>query len=481
MKLGGKMLALHLAVGLVSAALIALQLVLMQMLSITQWHHFAYLVISIALLGFGAAGTTIAICRNWLLGRIAWLLPLLMSACAAATAGVPKMIGLLFQGFDSYLLLLVPGHMARLLAASLLFALPFFLGALAIELIFVRYVEKIGTFYFANLLGSGLGGVVGLVLLATFHIRSLPALTACIPLVAGALLLCRQKRSMQLSAGLLALLFIAVILVRPPALELSPYKDLQSTLQLPEARIVAERSSPYGLVQVVAAPGLRVAPGLSLNYPREVPVRLAVFSNGNWFGALPQVSSAAAPSPLDYTTGALPYSLIQPKKVLVLQAATGMEVAQALDHRAQKIVAVEPHRSAVEVVMEDFSRQTAGLWKRPEVTRVHREPRSWLAGDPARYDLITMPPLGSFGGSAGLFALQEQHLLTRQGIGDMLRHLAPEGLVCLSCWMDFPVRTPLRLAATLVEALEELGIDEPAALFGRAAGNGAGLLPPDAV
>ncbi|MFZ3047791.1 MAG: hypothetical protein WA151_17900, partial [Desulfatirhabdiaceae bacterium] len=52
------------AIGLLSVAAIAYQLALMQILSITQWHHFAYMVISVALLGFGAAGTCLSLLKK---------------------------------------------------------------------------------------------------------------------------------------------------------------------------------------------------------------------------------------------------------------------------------------------------------------------------------------------------------------------------------------------------------------------------------
>ena len=62
---------------LVSAALLAFQIALLQILATSQWHHFAYLVISIALLGFGVAGTILSLARDWILGREPLLLPLL--------------------------------------------------------------------------------------------------------------------------------------------------------------------------------------------------------------------------------------------------------------------------------------------------------------------------------------------------------------------------------------------------------------------
>src|SRR3970040_1145113 len=50
-----------LALLLLSAATLAYELALMRAFSIALWHHFAYMVISIALLGFGASGTFLAL------------------------------------------------------------------------------------------------------------------------------------------------------------------------------------------------------------------------------------------------------------------------------------------------------------------------------------------------------------------------------------------------------------------------------------
>jgi hypothetical protein len=40
-----------------SASVLAYEILLMRLLSIGQWHHFAYMIISMALFGFGAAGS----------------------------------------------------------------------------------------------------------------------------------------------------------------------------------------------------------------------------------------------------------------------------------------------------------------------------------------------------------------------------------------------------------------------------------------
>ena len=66
-------------------------------------------------------------------------------------------------------------------------------------------------------------------------------------------------------------------------LQISPYKGLEQTLLLSDSRIIAQRSSPLGLLTVVESPTipLRHAPGLSLNATTEPPAQLAVFTDGD--------------------------------------------------------------------------------------------------------------------------------------------------------------------------------------------------------
>ena len=49
-------IAMQVFVFLIAAFVLAYQIVLMRMFSIAQWHHFAAMIISIALLGFGLSG-----------------------------------------------------------------------------------------------------------------------------------------------------------------------------------------------------------------------------------------------------------------------------------------------------------------------------------------------------------------------------------------------------------------------------------------
>ena len=58
---------------IISASVLGLELTLMRTLSIARWHHFAYLVVGLALLGFGASGTWLGLLSPRMLLRFsAW-------------------------------------------------------------------------------------------------------------------------------------------------------------------------------------------------------------------------------------------------------------------------------------------------------------------------------------------------------------------------------------------------------------------------
>ncbi|MEJ2201074.1 MAG: hypothetical protein P8X63_08685, partial [Desulfuromonadaceae bacterium] len=186
-----------------------------------------------------------------------------------------------------------------------------------------------------------------------------------------------------------------------------------------------------------------------------------LFNNGDWFGFIPAESYPETARLLDFTPQGLPFAIRSPTSVLVLNAGTGLTAAQALNHRATKVVAVEPHRAALALLRHHYPQTTGTFFAGPQIQLATVEPRTWLAGDRHRYDLVLLPTLGAFGGTAGVFALHEQYSLTREAFTSIWRHLTPDGILCLSAWMDYPPRTSLRLAATLVDLLNAEGITDP--------------------
>ena len=60
---------LGILIAAVSAAVLGYEIALMRALSVARWHHFAYMIVSVALLGFGASGTLLSLWGKRLLKR----------------------------------------------------------------------------------------------------------------------------------------------------------------------------------------------------------------------------------------------------------------------------------------------------------------------------------------------------------------------------------------------------------------------------
>ncbi len=442
---------LHWCLWLVSIALVGFQLALMQILSIVQWHHFAGMTISVALLGFGCSGTVLALGRSWLLRRIEFLLPMLFCLCALfISLSVPLTQGL-FGGFDVYMLVVDSRQFWLLLLCQLLFLLPMFCGALAIGLIFVSEVQNISSLYFANLLGSACGGLLLLPAMWLVAPATLPSICALFALMAG-LLLVKRASHLSLLLAVLTSGVITVLLVSPPTLQLSQYKGVSQALTLPGARIEIERFSPWGLLQVLSAPSLRPAPDLSLGFRGSVPAQAVVFNNGEQLGPLP---GSATSRLLDFTPGALPYHMAPRKQVLVLQAGNALGVAHALQQGADKLIAVEPNRDLARLAEQSVEPFGASEWH-------ILEPRAFLAANRQNFDLIMLPDVGSFGGNAGIGAMAQQYLLTTEAMASMWHSLTEEGVILITAWLDSPPRNSLRLAETLISMLRSEQVEHPA-------------------
>jgi hypothetical protein len=79
-----------------------------------------------------------------------------------------------------------------------------------------------------------------------------------------------------------------------------------------------------------------------------------------------------------------------------------------------------------------------------------------------RYDLVQIGLLDSFGVSgSGVQALNKNYLYTVEAIKSYLEHLEPGGLLSITRWLRVPPRDSLKLVATAIEALRELGVSRP--------------------
>jgi hypothetical protein len=454
------------AIALLSAAALGYEILLMRLFSIILWHHFAYMMISVAMLGYGAAGTFVALAQRSLLPRYE-----IVFSTAAALFGMTAVAGFLLAqrvAFDPLEMLWDPRQPLRLLVIYALLFVPFFCAATSICLTFARFADQPHRIYSFDILGAGAGSLgIMAALFVTTPSAALQWIGALGVAAAAAAGFRSKARPRWLPATLLG---VALLLFGLPAdwtrLRLSEYKDLSQTLSISGTRIVAERSSPIGLIDVVESPLIpfRHAPGLSLNAAMEPPLQLGVFIDGDGPSALTRYDGHTEPLEyLDYLTSALPYHLLDRPRVLVLGAGAGADVLQALYHRASAIDAVELNPQVLDLVEHQFADYSGRPYSAPSVRGYIGEARGFVAGHGNRYDLIQVALLDAFGASsAGLHALSESYLYTVEALDEYVGHLDTGGLLAITRWVNLPPRDVLKLFATAVLTLERRGVARPA-------------------
>jgi len=454
------------AIALLSAAALGYEILLMRLFSIILWHHFAYMMISVAMLGYGAAGTFVALAQRSLLRRYEFVF-----SAAAALFGITAVGGFLLAqrvAFDPLEMLWDPRQPLRLLVIYALLFVPFFCAATSICVTFARFADQPHRIYSYDILGAGAGALS--ILAALFVTTPSGALQwiGALGLAAAALAgFHARARPRWVPVALLgvALLIPFGLPADWTRLRPSEYKDLSQTLSISGTRVVAERSSPIGLVEVVESPSIpfRHAPGLSLNAPMEPPLQLGVFVDGDGPTALTRYDGRIEPlGYLDYLTSALPYHLLDRPRVLVLGAGAGADVLQAIYHRASSIDAVELNPQVLDLVERQFADYSGKPYSAPSV-RVHvAEARGYVTAHADRYGLIQVALLDAFGASsAGLHALSESYLYTVEALDEYVGHLETGGLLAITRWVNLPPRDVLKLFATAVLTLEKRGVARP--------------------
>jgi hypothetical protein len=453
------------AILLISAAAIGYEILLMRLLAIIQWHHFAWMIISLALLGYGVSGTAIALGKRWLEPRFgaafagcALLFSITMVACFVLGQRVP---------FNALEVIWDPRQFLHLTVLYLLFMVPFFFAASCMGLAFSYRSALIDRIYFFDLLGAGLGALLIIACLFLMLPQKALLALALLPLLASGLVGRRERYPRPLlvaqGAWLVALLFL--LAAQPLPLRMSPYKELSQALQVVGSSVVGEFSGPLGQLTVVESPRIpfRHAPGLSMAATQVPGEQLALFTDGENISAISRFDGdLGALGYLGDMTSALPHRLLSRPRVLVLGPGAGADVLLALYHDAARVDAVELNPRVIGLLRDEFAAYAGRLYDHQSVQVHFGEARGFVARGGTRYDLVQLGMLDSFGVSgSGVKALNESYLYTVEAFTDYLRRLEPGGLLAITRWLKLPPRDSLKLAATAIAALREAGVADP--------------------
>src|SRR6266446_4810866 len=148
----GSGLATRISVFLITLSGLVLEVGLTRIYSASVWYHFAFVAISVALLGWGLGGFTVHLLKQKM--RLSMNSAALVAALYAGS--IPLCLWLLVR---------FPFEMDRLPLYFLAPLLPFFLAGMALSIVFDLHRTVAGSLYFADLLGAAIGAVLVTLLL----------------------------------------------------------------------------------------------------------------------------------------------------------------------------------------------------------------------------------------------------------------------------------------------------------------------------
>lgn len=447
------------AVAVVAAGALAFEVLLARLLAIIHWHHFVGMVISLALLGYGASGSILTAALDRLRPRAALAFAgsaVLFGAAALASVAIAEALP-----FNALEIIWSPWQWLWLGPLYLLFAVPFGFAAACTGLALACVDAPVGRIYRADLLGAGAGSLAAVGLLDLLRPDQALWIAAAAGPAAAAIMLVSARRY-RLAAGAIACggLVGVAALAGWPGLAMSPFKPLPQTLLVEGTGIVAGRTSPIGLAQVVRSERIpfRTATGLSLVNRQEPAAQLGLFLDGEGPVPITRFTGDFAPlAYLDMTLAALPYRLVEARpRVLIIGLGGGTEVLLALRHAARSIDVVEPDGSVASLLRHELADFSGGILDRPEVRLHVGTSRRFVARAGPAFGLVVLG--AAFGRNA---ALAENHALTVEAMAAYLQCLAPGGVLAVPHPLRLPPRDSLKLALTAIEALERLGAPQP--------------------
>src|SRR5438093_2203362 len=376
-----------------SAALLGYELLLMRLLSMAQWGHFAGFVISIAMLGLAASGLflhfqrdRVAVCSHIFFSVSAGLFALTAPLAFAVSQQIP---------FKPFLLTWSAREYFFLGLRILVFFVPFFCGGIATGTPFAAGVLPVARLYFWNMTGSAAPFVPLLFGMAAVHpLRLLIPTTICAVMAACLTAEQRWLRGIWSAGGLLVCAGVAIMPFR-----FSEYKDLSRTLALPESEILEERHSPDGVAHSVRSRFTRYLPGLSLNFTGTLPRSELVFVDGSAMEVVFDTNqSLDDPEFLRMSPEAFSYRLRSHPRVLVLHGEP-VEILRAVAHRAAQVTAVDDLAARVEAIERAWQRLGGSPLQRKEIRRREDDARHYLQTTRDSFDVIVLSLLGTHGSS----------------------------------------------------------------------------------
>ena len=433
--------------GLSSFASLLLELALTRLFSVELFYHFAFLAISIALLGLGAGGVFAYLRKRWLSRFPTRTLAGFLCLLNAIT--VPVVLEIVLHIPVS--LEISKANFLRLTAIYMAAAVPFFFTGVEFSVVFARETRLITRMYGADLCGGALA-CLAVVPLLNFLGGPNAILFAGLALAVAAGVWAETRRAAQWGAGVAAMLLLGIAvnhsgrvidvvyakgMWRDPAwVEFARWNAI--------SRVEVDRQG-YAKAIVIDAD--------ASTYIMNADLR-------KWRGSEWEKNLMASPPALA--------NVLRPHGTYaIIGPGGGVDVLRALANGSPDITGIEINPIIANTIMRGrYADYSYHLYEQPQVHIHVTDGRSFVRNAKQQFDVVQMTLVDTWASTAaGAFALSENSLYTVEAFEEYFDHLKPDGLIAVTRWEFQRPREALRVVSVAMEALHRLGVKDPAGNF----------------
>ncbi len=435
------------ALALTSFSALLLELALTRLFSVVLFYHFAFLSISIALLGLGAGGVFAYLLK----ARLASLSTRSVASRLCLANSVIVLVVLEIVLHVPVALNLTGKNFLRLTLLYLSAAVPFFLIGLLFSIVFARENTRIPKLYGADLCGGALA-CLAIVPLLNWLGGPNVIIGAGVVLAVSAIVWA-ESLSVRRNAALIGLALCALIaanhsgrlvdvvyakgMFRDPAwVEFARWNAL--------SRVEVDRQNQAKVIVIDA----------------DASTYIMNANLSHWKGTEWEHNLMAAPPALA--------NVLRPHgDFAIIGPGGGVDVLRAVANGSASVTGIEINPIIANTIMRGrYADYAQHLYERPDVHIELTDGRSFIRSTSLRFDVVQMTLVDTWASTAaGAFALSENNLYTVNAFREYFDHLKPDGMIAITRWEFREPREALRVVSVAMEALHQLGVPNPARNF----------------
>ena len=427
---------------LIALSGLVLEVSITRIFSAAIWYHFAFVAVSVALVGLGASGLFVQYHVKKLKGK--WAENLTILSAWGITIFIP--ITLFVMHVFASQVMYLPLFM-------ILFSVPFFLVGIIISAAFNAFASVAGRLYAADLIGASAGALLVVLFLVLTGGEGATLIVGLIAAIGATIFSRIAKNTKKVIVSLTFVAFAMSLIFLNYATQIfaiptdpTAQKDLPIYLrEHPGSKIVKTEWNSFSRIDVVE--GGTGGEGLVAKVFIDGGAGTNIIS---WDGKIE--SRQELSNWMQY----LPFKMIQEPKVLVIGSGGGRDVVASLASGSKDVTSVEINPIIYETV-KSYGDRAGNVYSHEFVRSYVDEGRSFITRSSDKYDIIYVPFVDTWASvSSGGLSVSENFLYTLEGFQQYYDHLTDRGKIVTVRWLiDAP-----RFVSTYAKLLEQNGIPQ---------------------